>query len=64
LVGSGTGVSQREILMSRVLWLGILLPAVGVFAFLAAHRHELFPEEMFSDLFKAEGGGGRLSRRR
>lgn len=34
---------------------GHLLPAGGVFAFLAAHRGELFPDEMFDDLFKAGG---------
>ena len=34
---------------------GHLLPAGGVFAFLAAHRQELFPEELFADLFKAGG---------
>src|SRR6185312_12868501 len=31
---------------------GHLLPAGGVFAFLAGHRRELFPEAMFADLFK------------
>ncbi|HZX07893.1 IS1182 family transposase, partial [Kribbella sp.] len=34
---------------------GHLLPEGGVFAFLAAHRRELFPEEMFADLFKPGG---------
>jgi len=34
---------------------GHLLPTGGVFAFLAAHRGELFGEEMFADLFKAGG---------
>lgn len=38
---------------------GHLLPAGGVFAFLAAHRQELFPDEMFADLFAA--GRGRPS---
>ena len=32
---------------------GHLLPAGGVFAFLAGHRHELFPEVMFADLFNS-----------
>jgi hypothetical protein len=36
-----------------------LLPEGGVFAFLAAHRHDLFPEELFSDLFPS--GRGRPS---
>jgi hypothetical protein len=36
-----------------------LLPEGGVFAILAAHRHDLFPEELFSDLFPS--GRGRPS---
>jgi hypothetical protein len=36
-----------------------LLPAGGVFAFLAAHRRELFPDEVFADLFPS--GRGRPS---
>lgn len=35
---------------------GHLLPEGGVFAFLAAHRHDLFADELFSDLF-APGRG-------
>jgi hypothetical protein len=37
---------------------GHLLPAGGVFAhaFLPAHRRELFPGQMFADLFKTGGG--------
>ncbi|MCU0300855.1 MAG: IS1182 family transposase [Candidatus Nanopelagicales bacterium] len=38
---------------------GHLLPADSVFAFLAGHRRELFPEEMFADLFPS--GRGRPS---
>lgn len=38
---------------------GHLLPAGGVFAFLAEHRHELFPDDMFADLFPS--GRGRPS---
>ena len=38
---------------------GHLLPQGGVFAFLAAHRRELFPDEMFVDLFAS--GRGRPS---
>jgi Transposase DDE domain/Transposase domain (DUF772) len=34
---------------------GHLLPQGGMFAFLAAHRRELFPDEMFADLFAARG---------
>jgi hypothetical protein len=35
---------------------GHLLPQGGVFAFLAAHRGELFPDEMFADLFTSRRG--------
>ena len=38
---------------------GHLLPAGSVFAFLAGHRLELFPAEMFCDLFPS--GRGRPS---
>ena len=38
---------------------GHLLPAGGMFAFLAAHRRELFPDEVFADLFPS--GRGRPS---
>jgi hypothetical protein len=38
---------------------GHLLPEGGMFAFLAAHRRELFPDEMFADLFAT--GRGRPS---
>ncbi|HEY4006673.1 MAG TPA: IS1182 family transposase [Pseudonocardia sp.] len=50
----GRSDPQREILDVESV-AGHLLPAGGVFAFLAAHRRELFPEEMFADLFKAGG---------
>lgn len=48
----------------RKLWdveslAGHLLPAGSVFAFLAEHRHELFPDDAFEDLFKS--GRGRPS---
>lgn len=35
---------------------GHLLPGGGVFAFLAAHREELFPDSMFADLFRSSRG--------
>ena len=35
---------------------GHLLPAGGVFAFLAGHRRELFPDELFADLFPSRRG--------
>lgn len=50
----GRADPQREILDVESV-AGHLLPEGGVFAFLAAHRHELFPEEGFVDLFKVGG---------
>jgi hypothetical protein len=50
----GRADPQREILDVESV-AGHLLPAGGVFAFLAAHRHDLFPEVMFADLFKPGG---------
>ena len=35
---------------------GHLLKSDSVFAFLAAHRSELFPEGMFADLFPSHRG--------
>lgn len=35
---------------------GHLLPAGSVFSFLAEHRFELFPSEMFTDLFPSTRG--------
>ena len=35
---------------------GHLVPAGSVFAFLAEHRHEVFPEELFADLFPSSTG--------
>jgi IS5 family transposase len=54
----GRADPQREILDVESV-AGHLLPAGGVFAFLAAHRHELFPDELFADLFPT--GRGRPS---
>jgi Transposase DDE domain/Transposase domain (DUF772) len=50
----GRADPQREILDVESV-AGHLLPAGGVFAFLAEHRRELFPEQMFADLFKSGG---------
>ena len=50
----GRADPQREILDVESV-AGHLLPAGGMFAFLAGHRRELFPEEMFADLFKPGG---------
>jgi len=54
----GRSESQRELLDAESV-AGHLLKAGSVFAFLAAHRGELFPDEMFGDLFPT--GRGRPS---
>jgi hypothetical protein len=54
----GRADPQREILDVESV-AGHLLPEGGMFAFLAAHRGELFPDELFADLFAA--GRGRPS---
>lgn len=46
---------QRELLDAESV-AGHLLKSDSVFAFLAAHRGELFPEEMFADLFPSRRG--------
>ena len=51
----------------RQLWdaaalAGHLVPAGSMFAFLAAHRAEVFPDDDYADLFAAPGRGGRRSR--
>ena len=51
----GRADPQREILDVESV-AGHLLPAGGVFAFLAGHRRELFPDEMFADLFPSRRG--------
>jgi hypothetical protein len=51
----GRADPQREILDVESV-AGHLLPAGGVFAFLAAHRRELFPDELFADLFATRRG--------
>jgi hypothetical protein len=50
----GRADPQREILDVESV-AGHLLPEGGVFALLAGHRRELFPDEMFADLFAARG---------
>jgi hypothetical protein len=50
----GRADPQREILDVESV-AGHLLPAGGVFAFLAGHRRELFPESMFADQFRPGG---------
>ena len=46
---------QRELLDAESV-AGHLLKSDSMFAFLAAHRSELFPEEMFADLFPSRRG--------
>jgi IS5 family transposase len=46
---------QRELLDAESV-AGHLLKSESVFAFLAAHRSELFPAEMFADLFPSRRG--------
>jgi Transposase domain (DUF772) len=49
---------ERELLDAQVM-VGDLVPAGSVFAFLAEHRHELFPDSFIADLFPS--GTGRPS---
>jgi hypothetical protein len=51
----GRADDQRELLDAESV-AGHLLKSDSVFAFLAAHRLELFPEEMFADLFPSRRG--------
>jgi IS5 family transposase len=51
----GRSDDQRELLDVESV-AGHLLKSDSVFAFLAAHRSELFPEEMFTDLFPSRRG--------
>jgi hypothetical protein len=54
----GRDNGQRQLLDVEAM-AGHLLPARSVFAFLADHRHELFPDDAFEDLFAS--GRGRPS---
>ena len=54
-VVQGRSQSQRELLDAESVS-SHLLPAGGVFAFLAEHRRRLFPDEMFADLFPSRRG--------
>jgi hypothetical protein len=54
-VVQGRADPQREILDVESV-AGHLLPAGGVFEFLAGHRRELFPDELFADLFPSRRG--------
>ncbi|MBE4719542.1 IS5/IS1182 family transposase, partial [Pseudarthrobacter sp. AB1] len=54
----GRDDGQRQLLDVDAL-AGHMLPAGSVFRFLAEHRHELFPDDAFADLFAS--GRGRPS---
>jgi len=54
-VVQGRSDDQRELLDAESV-AGHLLKSGSMFAFLAAHRSELFPEEMFADLFPSRRG--------
>jgi IS5 family transposase len=54
----GTSDPNRELLDAAAL-VGHLVPAGSVYAFLAEHRHRVFPDELFADLFPS--GRGRPS---
>src|SRR2546430_11725802 len=47
---------DRELTDAEML-AGHLVPAGGMFAFLAAHRAEVFPDADYADLFAPPGGG-------
>src|SRR5712692_4505852 len=51
----GTERGERQLLDAELLT-GGLLPAGSMFAFLAAHRRELFPDGEFADLFTSTRG--------
>src|SRR3954451_24010895 len=51
----GTSPAQHGV-MGAESWLGGLLPAGSVYAFLAEHRRELFPDASFADLFPSPLG--------
>ena len=54
-VMQGTSPAQHGV-MDAESWLGGLLPSGSVYAFLAEHRRELFPDELFTDLFPSPLG--------
>ena len=51
----GTSPAQHGV-MDAESWLGGLLPLGSVYAFLAEHRRQLFPDAMFADLFPSPLG--------
>ncbi|MDT5351245.1 MAG: hypothetical protein QOH91_4532 [Mycobacterium sp.] len=60
LVVQGVTCSDRELLDAQAL-VGELVPPGSVFAFLAEHRQELFPESFVADLFASKTGRPSLS---
>ncbi len=52
----GVERADREFL-DAVVWAGHLVPAGSMFAFLAAHRAEVFPDREYADLFAPAGRG-------
>jgi hypothetical protein len=63
VVVQGITRSDRELLDAQAL-VGELVPTGSVFAFLAEHRHELFPDSFISDLFSSSTGRPSLPARR
>jgi hypothetical protein len=54
------GASDLNVeLLDAAAFVSHLVPDDSVYAFLAAHRHRLFPDELFADLFPS--GRGRPS---
>lgn len=51
----GRSEDQRQ-LGDVEAWAGHLLPPGSMFAFLAGHRRQLFPDELFADLFRSARG--------
>jgi hypothetical protein len=55
-MGVVQGTSHPEHVVMDIESVAGLLPAGSVYAFLAEHRRELFPDEMFADLFPSHLG--------
>ena len=55
VVVQGITRSDRELLDAQAL-VGELVPPGSVFAFLAEHRHEVFPDSFIADLFESKAG--------
>ena len=54
----GSSDPNRELLDAQAL-VGHLVPAGTVYAFLAEHRQQVFPDELFADLFPSGRGARR-----